>query len=245
MSENQLTLTEEAPTPSTEPQNMLAIIGQLAANPDVDVEKVQRLLDMQREIVHDERRAEYASALATLQAKLKPFDKDTPVYDKHGKILYYYAKRDDIDVIIRPLMADHGFSFSWSEEEAAGSLRRFSGTLTHRSGYNETKFITLGLDTTGGKNVTQGGGSTSAYAGRYLLAQHLNIVFQGQDTDGADAVIPISEDQALTIETLLTDKKVDRIAFGVWLKAKTGSEAVADIPTTYYRDVVKMIEAKK
>jgi len=161
----------------------LNTIASAAANPDVDVDKMERLVAIQRELLQDQRVAAFKAAKARLQGQI-PVLPSRGEREVKGEIHNRYALMEDIHEIIQPLMAEHGFSFDWTEEETSPNGRRYAGTLSHEDGHEVTKYITLALDTGGSKNNTQAAGSTASYAQRYLLKMHLNLVTKGEDTDG-------------------------------------------------------------
>jgi len=116
---------------------------------------------------------------------------------------------------------------------------RFVAVLRHRAGHSEKYHLSLPVDKSGAKNLTQGGGSTQQYAKRYLLTAILNIVAEGIDND-ANSVVPINEDQRLTIETLVSDKHADLKRMLAWL----GVPSIAEIPASRFREVVQKLERK-
>jgi hypothetical protein len=226
----------------TEPQqssDLLSVIASAVADPRMDVEKMSKLLDMHERIMAENRRTAFVAAMSRLQAKL-------PQINKEGRIIVSgqergrYARLEDLDVAIRPLLAEEGFSFSFNEETADGSNRRYSARLSHRDGHSETKYITLPLDITGSKNAVQSAGSTASYACRYLIKMHLNIVERGSDVDGND-LETITEEQANDIEALITEVGANRERFLKHFKI----QKVGDLLKQNVREVMTMLEAKR
>lgn len=196
-----------------QPGNMLETIAAAVADPRMDVAKMERLLAMHREIVADQRKTEFMAAKARLQAKL-------PQIDKYGKGKNSkYAKLEDIDAIIRPLLAEEGFSFDFDEESHTEKTVTFIATLSHAEGHSEVKRLTVPIDAAAknqqGNSVRppiQDAGSTVSYARRYLIKMHLNIVEKDEDTDG-ESRKPITDEQAKDIEAILQELKMDRKRF--------------------------------
>ena len=170
---------------------ILAIIANVAADPGCDVSKMQALLDMKRQMVVDSAKAEFAAAMARLQPKL-------PRITKLGMIDFTsqrtgvaqrtpYARYEDILGICRPLLAEEGFSVSYSFTQVEkGAI--CTCTVSHRAGHREA-FSTapLALDNSGSKNAVQATGSMMAYGKRYAFCNAFDIVTVGQDDDAQSA----------------------------------------------------------
>lgn len=225
MSEHQIAVREEAIglAPDARPTDLISIIAQVATDPRMDVEKMERLLAMQERVIADERKIAFAAALAELQAECPQIEKDGRVVVK-GVERSRYAKYETIDEYVRPLLAKYGFSISFDEAGSEGDIRRFSATLTHRKGHAETKFKTMPFDRSEYRSAAQSEGSTTSYARRSLLKMHLNLVERDEDTDGRN-LEPISEDQVKDIDTTIADLGMNKARFLLYM----GVGAVADI----------------
>lgn len=231
MSETQsLTVTQVGP-PAEKPRDLLEVIAQAVTDPRMDVEKMRALFELQRDIQRENAKIEFMAALARLQAKL-------PAINKDGRIMVAglersrYAKLEDIDVVIRPLLAEEGFSLVFDEEEAGEHGIRFVMTLCHQAGHCEAKRLTVPVDKApvGSKGpirtAIQDAGSTVSYARRYLIKMHLNLIEKLEDNDGQGAEAFISEEQIREIETAIHDTKSNRESF---LKLIAGVPRLEDI----------------
>ena len=161
------------------PSSVMNTIASIAANPTVDVDKMLRLMEMQERMMAKQAEIAFNEAMTRLQPKL-------PVITKRGKIEFKgaiqskFAKYEDIDELIRPLLSMEGFSVSFDQLKSG----EYSCKLSHVGGHSETKTLTLPADTSGSKNSIQAIGSTVSYAKRYLVGMHLNIITKGEDNDG-------------------------------------------------------------
>ncbi len=170
--------------------DFLSILAQAAVDPRMDVAKMERLLEMHRQVTEDRRRVAFAAAMARLQAVL-------PQIVKEGRILVQgtersrYARIEDIDQAIRPLLAAEGFSLAFDTEPKDQSLL-ITCRILHAEGHAETRSLLLPLDAQGAKSPVQGVGSTVSYGRRYLLKMILGIVERGEDDDGQGGMAPIS-----------------------------------------------------
>jgi hypothetical protein len=182
------------------PHSVLDVIARAASDPTVNVEKLERLLAIQERLLADQRKTAYFAALARLQASLPQIAKAGSILDRDGKTRNRYAKIEDIDVAIRPLCAEEGFSFSFDSTPAGV----YSCAMQHRDGHVETKTVTLPVDSGAGRNAVQSAGSTISYAKRYLLGMHLHLVTRDEDDDG-NGRAPITAEQATELRATLAE----------------------------------------
>lgn len=237
------TAIQEVPDTS-ETAALLKVIASAATDPRVDIEKMERLLAMQERLMESQRRQAYAAAMSRLQARLPQIDKTGRIMakDKGGNLVERsrYAPLEDIDVIIRPLLEEEGFSSSFNEETATKEAKRFSLRILHREGHSETWYLTVPIDSSDFRTPIQSMGSTTSYARRYLIKMALNIVEKNEDNDGNDQKT-IDENQAKDIDLLLLDTKSDRKRF---LDLIAGVDKVEDIPARDYRRIMNALETK-
>lgn len=182
----------------------LALIERMAINPAVDADKMAKLLDMQLKVMDRQAEIAFTEAMTRLMPRL-------PVIDKKGTISFKdkngverktpFARYEDIDEAIRPLLIEEGFSLSFDTEATAGAPL-IKGTLSHKSGHYRTVSMPLPLDTSGSKNNLQAMGSTISYGKRYLVGMLLNIITRNEDDDGGylDS-LPIDTEKAANINT--------------------------------------------
>jgi hypothetical protein len=226
----------------TEAAVVLSGILQATKDPNIDVAKLERLLAIQQTMLVDQRRTAFMDALARLQAVMPQIAKSGKITDRDGVVRNKYAKIEDVDVAVRPLLAAEGFSFSFDSKQT-GNMIEFTGTLSHRDGHSETRTISLPIDTGAGRNAVQSVGSTTSYARRYLLMMHLNLVTRDEDDDGMGGASkgPITEAQTAELRKLLEEVGGDPKRFFKW----AGVERLEDLPLGKYGPALKFIEEKK
>lgn len=170
---------------------LLQVIANAAQDPRVDVAKMERLLEMRRQIVKDEAAVEFKAAMARVQERVPRIDKKGKIVvpAKDGKTGHQtpYALFEDIDAAIRPIIQEEGFSESFTAEATPqGVIWRC--IVSHRNGHSETYSAPpLPPDQTGSKNQVQAVFSANAYAKRYLRNNIWNIITIGIDDDGKGA----------------------------------------------------------
>jgi len=239
MPDQELTVRQEQALATHRPADMMQAISRAAMDPTVDVAKMQALLDMAERMQATAARVEYQAALARIQAKLPRIEKDGAIIVS-GQTRSRYATLENIDRVIKPLLAEEGFALQFDTQFLDNRLV-IEGRLTHAAGHSEIKRVPLALDTSGSKNSTQATGSTISYGQRYLIKMFLNIVECGLDQDGEQPLEPISQDQVIAINDMIRESGANVAKLLEWVDAKT----IADIPANKYGQVVAALQKKR
>lgn len=229
---------------------MMAIISKVASDPTIDVTKLSALLDMNERILNKQAEIEFNSAMSRLSGKLAGVEiKRTRGVNYKNKQsgkdeeAFKYASYDDIDRAIRPVLAEEGFSLSFTSEPRAGDGGGaiVTGTLSHQAGHSRKASLPLALDTSGGKNNIQGLGSTISYGKRYTIGMLLNVVTCDDDDGNGGEEEFVSTEQAVEIDLLITEVKADKARFLKFI----GADEVQKIKAKDYEKAVTQLNAKK
>jgi ERF superfamily len=229
--------TSVATQPSAVQQasSLLDVIARVAMDPRADVEKLERLLAMQERVIADQRKQAFMAAMGRVAPKLPEIGRHGESH--HGK----YARLEDIDRAVRPIISEEGLSMSFDSEEVPPNKVKVMCRLSHADGYSETKAITLAIDKSGSKNDAQAVLSTIAYGRRGLTKMFFNLIEAGEDLDGNNPAL-INEEQAREINTLIVDTKSNMAKF---LKLIAGTERIEDIPARDFKRVINALEEKQ
>lgn len=225
---------------------LIAVIERAATNPDVDIDKMERLLEMHERIVAREGRMAYFGAMAAMQPDLPVIGRrgTISVPAKDGKTGHEtpYALWEDVNEAIRPLLAQHGFALSFRVKKDADRVE-VTGILSHRSGHAEETMLSLPMDSTGSKNNVQAIGSSVSYGKRYTAFALLNITSRGEDDDGqkGGTAAVLSDEQADRIRKLIGEVKADAVLFLEYI----GAPSVSDIPAVKFNSAVAALESKR
>ena len=188
-------------TGDSQAQSLIQVIERVAMNPNADIVKLEKLMDLQERIMNREEEKAFYADLATMQPELPRVIKSK---DGHNS---KYAPLEDINDAIRPAMQKHGFAVFFDINQGDKCVE-ITTTLAHRLGHTKSLTIPLALDTSGSKNAVQAVGSTISYGKRYGICAILNIS-TGDDTDGNQSQDKetesntITEDQVKELETLI------------------------------------------
>lgn len=171
--------------PREELLGYMALIKSAASDPAVDVGKLEKLLDMQQRIITHHAEVAFNDAFAEMQGEM-------PVITKYGEIKVQgtvrstYAKFEDINEAVKPILQKHGFSIMF-KSKTEPKTATVTGILMHNMGHREETEMLLEADTSGSKNTVQSIGSSISYAKRYILCGLLNITTTDEDDDGQAA----------------------------------------------------------
>lgn len=244
-----LATVEERPVTTGQVPALLEMIGRLATDPATDVSKFRELLQLQREVIADEAKAAFNSAMAHLQPRLPRIKKNGEVTFEQPKgsgnfvVAFKYARWEDVDTAIRGILNEEGFSLSFNTKQRVGEGGGVVviGKLLHIAGHSETAEFPLPLDTSGGKSNLQGMASSTSFGQRYTTKMLLNLIFEGEDTDGVGPPPTITPDQAGQIA-----KKIDEV--GANLEAflnYMSSPSIALIPALRFDAAMAALDMKR
>lgn len=209
----------DLPAVSNETTALMSMIERVCLDPNADITKLEKMLDMQERVLNRNAEQAFASDFAAMQSELPRIARNGTIeIKKDGRLIQStpFAKLEDINDGVRPTLQKYGFGVSFTIEQAE-SLITVTAKLLHRLGHSEKTSISLPIDTSGSKNNVQSNGSTVSYGKRYSLCALLNIS-TGDDTDGhlpppKQESIYITEDDVFEILEKLTEKKIPKEEF--------------------------------
>jgi hypothetical protein len=201
---------EQAPPPAmSESAAIIQVIERAAMNPNVDIDKMERLLEMQERIMARNARAAYAAAFSRMQP-------DLPEIPEHGKghNNVSYALWEDVNDLIKPVLAKHGFGISFQNGRDGPNIS-VTAILTHCEGHSEQTTMILPVDTSGSKNAVQAVGSSTSYGKRYTASALLNLTSRHEDDDGKSSGPPVDK-VAPPAKSSMSLKKRDENGQDAW-----------------------------
>ena len=226
-----------ATLPPLPQQSLQNILADAMRDPSVDVAKLQAvaaaagpLLDAQDRVIRRDAEIAFNAAFFRLSRKLPRIPKNGIVLykDKNGteSKAFNFAKWDDIDDFIRPILDEEGFGLTFESAERPTGGMLITGHLLHEQGHVRSASIPLPIDTSGGKNNLQGAGSSMAYGKRYCTTMLLNLIFIGQDDDGVRAGA-ISPKEKAELVDLIKETATDTKKFLAFMAVPTLDEIQA------------------
>lgn len=239
----------------SESEKFLMAIHQAAADPNVDMDKMDRLYQMAKDIKTEEAKVAYNRNMALCQGEMPIIEK------KHlnNQTSSQYAKVEDILRVIKPIYTKYGFSVQMYPMEAPDGMVKVGCDVAHAEGHEKHFEDTDVIDNKGiaGKvNKTQihGRGSAKTYLERSLLslAFALEIGFK-EDDDGNKAgegeELYITDDQIKEIEDLIETYGLNRDHVLELCKSGTGIPELSSIKQAefgrFWNILTKKARAKK
>ena len=196
-------------------ENLVAQIAQSDSMTTEKVEVIERLVALMERREAQQRKERFDEAHRRVQARVTRVAKNGLMDRGAGKGQIPYAKREDVDAMVRPIYLEEGFSIDWDAPMTSDGGKIHIRGRFNCAGHTEIREITFAPDASGGKTGPQATGSSVAYGQRYVEKMFWNILDEGADANGADveATKPITQDQADTIRTELADIKADMPRF--------------------------------
>lgn len=158
---------------------------EMAINKDVDIDKLDRLLQMQKQMKEDIAREQFFENLSKFQSEVPTIKKKKEAaFDTRsgGKMSYKYASLEDITETIKPYLQKYGISYRFEQRLESGMI--IVSCHVTCCGHTEVTEFPAPADTSGNKNIIQQSASTVTYLRRYTLTGALGITTADEDIDG-------------------------------------------------------------
>lgn len=183
---NAVVISGEHLPQTAEVASILAVISRAASDPSVDMEKLERLLNMHERIIGKQAEAAFNAAMCAAQAKVGRVAADATNPQTHSRYASYAA----LDRVLRPVYSEHGFSLSFDTADSplAEHLRVICHA-SHNGGHTRSYHVDMPADGKGAKGgdvmtKTHAAGSAMSYGMRYLLKMIFNVAIGDADDDG-------------------------------------------------------------
>lgn len=237
--------------PEAEAVAFMALLERATTEPLVDVGKMEKLLNMKKDVMHEQKQAAFNRDYLSAKLEMPRVRKDGSVEyaedknkpDGPKKKAFNYAKYEDIDKAIRPIEQKYGFAriFTTKPRVGDGGGCVVHCQLLHRDGFFKEAEIAVALDASGGKNNIQAMGSSFSYGKRYTTEMLWDIVKEGADDDGnaAFAAAPIDDAQFTAMQAIIDEWKIDTAKFCEHL----GVESLRAIPNKMYPKAMNDLKA--
>jgi hypothetical protein len=246
-------LVEHDPTqapvviPVSESAAIFQIIERAARDPNVDLDKMERLMAMREREMARIAQTAFNVAMKEAQAEMPQVVRDADNDQTRSK----YARYETISEAIQPIITRHGFSLTFSEGTPAQPNHiRVLCDVMHEAGhvkqyYADIPFDNVGMKGNANKTATHAYGSTKSYGKRYLKCDIFDVAVKNQDDDGNSAGgednSMITDAQAATLRELIEATETDIEKFCQWAKI----EAVPFLLARHYDKAVGVLQQRK
>lgn len=204
-------VVKSVPRPKTtamvnEPVHPANMIQALMARPDVDLDQVSKMFELQERFDANVARKAYHKAIAHFGSICPQI-----VYDSwvdYGDTHFGFASLAGTLSKIQDACAESGLKISWKTNNGEGQLVEVTCFLTHELGHSESTSLSATPDTSGGKNSIQGVRSTWSYLRRMTAESLLGLATKADDSDdGKDAGETVAVDKPTMDDEAFADTK--------------------------------------
>jgi hypothetical protein len=232
------------PQKMSESTSFFDMVERLASRPDIPVEKIQQLMEMQEHILDRNAKQAFNASMVEAQSGIK-----LVVAKKwNAQTKSKYANLEAILMEAAPIYTAAGFSLLFYEGDTdKKDHKRVCVDIMHSQGHTESRYGDFAIQTTGiaGKKMMteiHGEGSAFTYGRRYLTCMIFNIP-TGDDDDGnaAGGVPVVSEKQTSQIYDMINSKGVDEDEFLKYM----GFESVETIPASQFGKAMNVLKKAK
>lgn len=202
---------------------VLEIISRAASDPSVDIDKLERLMEMHERILLRDAEVAFNRAMTSSQTTMKRIAADANNPQTRSK----YASYGRLDQVLRPIYTEHGFSLSFNTgDSATDGYVRVTCDVAHCDGYSKHFKIDMPADGKGAKGgdvmtKTHATGAAMSYGMRYLLKMIFNVAVGEDDNDGNEVVAVITASQAADLMAKIEEVGADQAKFLKYYGAET------------------------
>ncbi len=228
------------PALSPEEDTILSLIERVASDPTIDLDRVEKFLDMHAKIKEEASRKAFNAAMAKCQKEMPQIIKDA--YNEHTQS--NYATLTKIDEMTGDFINDNGFAPQFSQCEACMENHyALKCLLTHVDGYEREYRLELPIDNAGptgkpNKSLTHGASSAMTYVERKLTCLIFKIATK--DNDGNQGPVDtITQEQADNLRDLIESTGANEKRFLNYAKCRT----LEDIPAASYDNAVAALNS--
>ena len=220
-------------TTESNQNNFLAIIEKVALDPNINVEKMTKILDMQERILNKQAESEFNQAMSKAMAEIPSFEKGKKGHN------FKYATFESINKQVKPIIAKYGLFITFMTDFQSDNHVMITAKITHKSGHSEETSMRFPFDPSGSKNQIQATGSAISYGKRYTMNALLNITTHDEDDDGFSTSKTIGKNE---IERL--NNGLDKSGIGLDVLCKYMEvERLSDIRLEKYNNALVYLKA--
>lgn len=159
-------------------ENTPAKLLELAVSKDLDITKLEKLMEMVQQNNEREASKSFKTAMVGFQSK-KPVLKKTA--SGYGSIKYCPLSK--MQQAVDPILSEFGLSYRWNQEQDGKNVK-ITCIVSHIDGHTEETTLVGPQDDSGKKNPIQSIGSTVSYLNRYTFSAAFGLSSDTDDDGG-------------------------------------------------------------
>lgn len=206
-----------------------------AVNSGADVDKLEKLMDLQERWEKKEAKKSFYKALAQFQSVCPDI-----IAKKQGHNSKYAPIGDIVAQIKKPL-SESGLTYRFEQAQNDKGMIKITCIISHFDGHEERTSLSSDADKSGNKQAIQAIASAVTYLRRYTLTGALGIATADEDMDGRlPALDIISDDQQFELFKLLCDAETQQYTpKGEKVRKAFKFTNINEIPTKNFDKILK------
>lgn len=231
---------------------VLSMIERAARDPNVDIDKFERLMAMKERMAAEQARRDFDEAISAAKGEIGPIAKNRKVdfTSQKGRTHYQHEDFAGIAHIVDPILGKYGLSYRFRSKQDGKKL--IVTCILSKGGYFEETTLATDEDHSGNKNGIQAIGSAATYLQRYTLKLALGLA-SAHDDDGkaasktqtatGDSGDPedLTREQVEVLQSLIVETGSDIQKFLTWL----GVSKLAEIHPRHFQKAVRALEDRR
>ncbi len=213
------------------PVAFMHMIERASRDPNVDIDKMERLMAMHERMVQRDAETAFNNALVECQQAMR-----TIGADKHNsQTRSNYLTFAKLDKVLRPIYSSRGISISFGTDDSPKPECVRVIAHVSKGGFTRVYKVDMPADGKGAKGgdvmtKTHATGAAIAYGSRYLLKAIFNVAVGEEDDDGnlGDKRAAMPEGQKADFLTAIEGADKDALAV-LWDKIRAATAACGDI----------------
>lgn len=224
--------------------NMMATIERIIMAPDVPIDRITALMDMQERQLNKVAEQEFNRAFSAAMSEMKPARKSG--LNKHTS--QRYSTLSDIIEAARPALSAHGLALNWRTKTESGILT-VTAIVRHHGGWKEENSMSAPSEAGKGQgaamNLIQSHGSTETYLKRYTGLSILGMSSDDFEDDGNASGGTITEEQYRILSDLIDKTQTDEVKFLEAYGFKAADQAtLCEFPSKDFTAAKSLLERK-
>ena len=246
--ENELKMNLPQKSVGGEDSQLMVILEKALTNPDITLEKMNGLLDFQMKIDRINAVKAFNDSMSKAIGEIPSFEKqgkvDATLRDG-GKLKYDFARFEDINKVVKPILAKYDLFMSFSHNFDTKGFIDVVAEVTHKDGHSKKSNTLLPFDVSGKKWGVQSVGSTISFGKRYSMNSLLNITTHGEDNDRFVNMKTITTKEIESLNKGIQSSGVELKQLLQFMKVEKLSDILMDEYTRAYDFLKRALEAKK
>jgi hypothetical protein len=206
----------------SQPVNIQAALLEIVQRKDIDLDKLERYIDLQFKMEERQSKMAFMNAMAGFQGDCPSIPKSKRVNFK--SVDYKYSPIEEITKIINPITQKWGLSYAFDiRKTESPNENNLVTIISHESGHSkEFNYFFNPIHNDERMNRSQQAKSSITYAKRAALENALGIVTGGEDNDArGEDTQAIDEMQLNQIKALIEETKTDLGKFLGFMKVES------------------------